>query len=311
MAEGTVPLTNAIIFPGQGAQAPGMGVAWLDHPAWEVVERAEAVLGERVGTLLLTASPEALERTREAQLAVFLASLVAWEGLRPSLEPPVAFAGHSLGELTALVAAGALTIEDGVRLVARRAGLTQAAAYQHPGRMAALLGATVEQAQEACAASGGDCWVANDNAPGQVVVAGTPAGVDATVEAAHSLGVRRAMPLNVGAAFHTPLMTEARAAFASALSATTFVATSAPVVHNGDAVAHVEPDGWRERLAEHLVRPVLWRQSLLTMAGLGTQRFLEVGPGGILAGMVRRTLPDTPVSRVTEPADLAVLAGAR
>jgi len=171
----------AVVFPGQGTQAPGMGVSWQDHPAWKIVEQAEAALGEPLAPLLIDASADELARTRNAQLAVLCTSLVAWEAAKPMLDDVVAFGGHSLGQVTALIAAGVLDLEDGVRFAARRAELTQAAADAHPGRMAALLGATIEQAEAACTAAPDACWVANDNAPGQVVIAGTPAGVDAGV----------------------------------------------------------------------------------------------------------------------------------
>ncbi|MGH9035721.1 MAG: ACP S-malonyltransferase, partial [Acidimicrobiia bacterium] len=149
-----------------------MGVPWRDHPAWSVVARAEAALGEPLAPLLLAESLEALARTRDVQLAVLLTSLVTWEAARDVLPPPIAFAGHSFGQVTALIAAGALTLEDGVRLAARRAELTQDAADNHEGRMIALMGADPEQVAEACAAAPGECWLANDNAPGQIVIAG-------------------------------------------------------------------------------------------------------------------------------------------
>src|SRR5262245_58611744 len=186
-----------------------MGTPWRDHPTWRIVTAAEAATGEPLAELLLDAPAERLARTREAQLSVLLTSLLAWDSLRDNLPDPVAFAGHSLGQVTALVAAGVLSLEDGVRFAARRAELTQAAADAHPGRMAALLGATPEQAVAACEAAPDECWLANDNAPGQVVIAGTPAGVDAACERARDLGIRRVTPLNVGGAFHTPLMQSA------------------------------------------------------------------------------------------------------
>ena len=238
----------AVVFPGQGTQTVGMGTAWRDDPAWSVVDRAEAALGEPLGTLVLDAPAEVLARTRDAQLAILLTSLVAWEAVRARVPDPVAFAGHSLGQITALIAAGALALEDGVRFAARRAELTQAAADAHPGRMAALLGATVEQAEAACDAAPDACWVANDNAPGQVVIAGTPAGVDAGCARAKELGVKRATPLNVGGAFHTPLMRPAAEGLVPVLAAVEFSAPSAPVVSNLDALPHPDADGWRVRV---------------------------------------------------------------
>ncbi|MGH2685450.1 MAG: ACP S-malonyltransferase, partial [Actinomycetota bacterium] len=188
----------AVVFPGQGTQRSGMGEPWRDHPAWTVVEQAEEALGERVGRLVIDAPPETLSRTREAQLAVLLTSLMAWEAARPALNGSVAFAGHSLGQVTALIAAGVLTLDDGVRFAARRAEVTQAAADHRPGKMAALLGATVEQAEDACTAAPDACWLANDNAPGQAVIAGTPEGLEAAAERARELGVKKVMALNVG-----------------------------------------------------------------------------------------------------------------
>jgi len=298
----------AIIFPGQGTQHPGMGAPWRDQPAWSVIERAEAAFGEPLADLVLDAPAERLSRTREAQLAVLLTSLLAWEAIRDRITETVAFAGHSLGQVTALIASGALTLDDGVRFAARRAELTQAAADAHPGRMAALLGATLEQAEGACAAAPDGCWIANDNAPGQVVIAGTPDGVEAGSAKAKELGVKRATPLNVGGAFHTPLMRDATDALPSALEGVEFAAPTAPVVSNLDALAYDTPEGWRERSAQHVSVPVRWRPSMQTMVDLGATSFLEVGHGTMLAGLAKRTVPDVPVHNVATPDDCSILA---
>jgi len=278
-----------------------MGDPWRTSPAWEVVERAEAALGQPLAHLLLDATDAELSRTREAQLAVLLSSLLAWEAVRDQLHAPVAFAGHSLGQLTALIASGSLTLEDGVRLAARRADCTQATADAHPGRMAALIGADVTTADEACA--GVDAWMANDNAPGQVVIGGTPAGVEAAKERAAALGVRRVIALNVGAAFHTPLMTPAAEALSPFLAGITFHAPSAPVVSNADAQPYAGADGWPDRLAQHLISPVRWRSSMETLAGMGVDTFFEVGPGNVLAGLARRAVPAVTTRSVTVPTD--------
>jgi [acyl-carrier-protein] S-malonyltransferase len=296
-----------VIFPGQGTQTPGMGLPWRDHPAWSVVERAEAAFGEPLASLILDAPAEQLARTRDAQLAVLLTSLVAWEAIRDQVTAPVAFAGHSLGQVTALIASGALPLDAGVRFAARRAELTQAAADAHPGRMAALLGATVEQAEASCAAAPDGCWVANDNAPGQVVIAGTPEGVDAGSARAKELGVKRATALNVGGAFHTPLMRDAADALPAVLADVTFATPDAPVVSNLDARAYDQPDGWVERSSEHVAVPVRWRESMLTMVELGATSFLEVGNGTMLAGLAKRITPDTPVRGIATPDDAAAL----
>lgn len=290
-----------VMFPGQGAQRSGLGEEWRDDPAWSVVERAESVLGRALSPLLL--DPDArLDRTEDAQLAVLLASLMAWEKLADGIGEPVAFAGHSLGQITALLAAGALPFDEGIRLAARRAGHTQRAADRREGHMVALLGATTEQAEQVCRAAPDACWVANDNAPGQVVVAGTPEGVETAVDGAQAAGVRRTTRLLVGGAFHTPLMEEARVAFAEDLRHAPLAPSAAPVVSNGDARPYDDADGWRSRLADHLVRPVRWRQSVETMVELGATELVEVGPGTTLAGLARRIVPDVPV-RSTDDAD--------
>jgi [acyl-carrier-protein] S-malonyltransferase len=298
----TRPVAIAVLFPGQGTQTPHMGDPWRGSPAWEIVERAENALGQPLAPLLLDATESDLRRTREAQLAVLLTSLLAWEAVRTQLPGPVAFAGHSLGQITALIASGALRLEDGVRLAVQRADCTQAAADANPGRMAALIGADVDVAEQACA--GLDAWVANDNAPGQVVIGGTPDGLEAATEAANALGVRRVIKLNVGAAFHTPLMAAAAQAFRPHLDAAAFGAPVAPVVSNTDAQPHAAAEGWPAMLADHLISPVRWRSSLETMAGLGADTFFEVGPGNVLAGLAKRTLGSSVILRsVSVPTD--------
>jgi [acyl-carrier-protein] S-malonyltransferase len=292
-----------IVFPGQGAQTAGMGEPWRAHRAWDaVVARAEDTLQRPVAGLLLGPAPE---RTRDAQLAVLLASLLAWEGVQEEVPDVTCFAGHSLGQVAALIAAGAVTFEDGLRFALARADATQAAADRRPGGMAALLGATPEQVDAACAAAPGACFVANDNAPGQVVIAGTISGLDTGMEAARAAGARKVLVLRVGGAFHTPLMDEARAALLPRLEATPFSPPTAPVVSNGDAVAHEDAEGWPLRLADHLVQPVRWRESTLAMAALGIEALVEVGPGTTLTGIARRTIPDVGVRNVATPADLA------
>jgi [acyl-carrier-protein] S-malonyltransferase len=302
----------AIIFPGQGTQQPGMANAWREHPSWAVVERANAALGEDIGHLITEAPADSLTRTREAQLAVLVTSLVAWDALASAEDlddavAPVAFAGHSLGQVTALIAAGVLPFDDGVRFAARRAELTQAAADAHPGKMAALLGATPEQAEDACTAAPEGCWVANDNAPGQVVIAGTPDGVILGCERAKEIGVKRATPLNVGGAFHTPLMDDATAGLATTLAAVTFQAPSAPVVSNHDAVAYSDADGWRDRLAHHVSVPVRWRSTMDTLVALGATTFVEVGHGSMLAALAKRGASDVTMRSVAGPDDIHLL----
>lgn len=297
-------MSIAVVFPGQGSQRPGAGAAWADHPSWEVVTRAELALDQPLASLLLDASAADLGTTRSAQLSVLLASLVAWDGVRAVLpEPPAAWAGHSLGQVTALLASGTVDHVGGLRFAAARADATQRAADERPGRMVALLGASEKQAAEACAATDG-CWIANVNAPGQVVLAGTSDGVDAAARRAAAIGVRRVRPLDVGGAFHTPLMAPAADALIPVLEAMTFHPTAAPVVTNHDAEPHGDGRGWPERLTTHLVAPVRWADGVTTMVGLGVDTFVEVGPGGALAGLMRRIAPEAHVLNVADPADL-------
>jgi [acyl-carrier-protein] S-malonyltransferase len=281
-----------------------MARSWRDHPSWAVVERAEGALGEPLGHLVTDAPADALGRTRDAQLAVLVTSLVAWDALAPLPRPAIAFAGHSLGQVTALIAAGALPFDEGVRFAARRAELTQASADAHPGRMAALLGATPEQADDACTAAPDGCWVANDNAPGQVVIAGTPEGLAAGSARAKELGVKRVSPLNVGGAFHTPLMHDATAGLVGELGTVVFAAPAAPVVSNHDAGAYEDADGWRTRLADHVSVPVRWRSTMDTLVALGATTFLEVGHGSMLAALAKRGAPGVTVHNVATPDDI-------
>lgn len=286
-----------------------MGHPWRSTDSWQVVERAEAALGQPLAHLLLDDDADVLGRTREAQLAVLLASLMAWRAAAPSLDAPVAFAGHSLGEITALIASGALGLEEGIRLAGRRAEATQEAADHRPGAMAAFMGATLEQADRACGGGGErECWMANDNAPGQVVVGGTEAGVSAATERARELGVRRVVPLNVAGAFHTPLMAEAADTLRGHLASLRFARPSAPVVCNVDASAYSD-DQWAERLATHLISPVRWRSGMETLFELGADTFVEVGPGNVLSGLARRALPEVATLNVSRPDDVPALVG--
>jgi [acyl-carrier-protein] S-malonyltransferase len=301
-------VTHAVIFPGQGAALPGAGQPWVDHPAWQVVREAEAATGRPLARLLLDADADELATTGASQMAVLLTSLVAWHAVEDTLPgPPVAFAGHSLGQVSALLAAGALTPADGYRLAAHRADASQRSADARPGRMAALMGIDPTATAALCG-EGADAWVANDNAPGQVVVAGTPDGVDALAERARAAGVRKVMPLAVGHAFHTPLLADAADELGPTLASTAFRATTVPVVTNTDATAVGDPAAWPRLLARHLVEPVRWRETQLALAGMGATTFIEVGPGRVLAGLAKRTVPEVMVHNVATPDDVSALA---
>lgn len=297
-------MSHVVIFPGQGAATPGAGAVWRAHEAWDVVTEAEAVLDRPLGRLLLEADADELATTRASQLAVFLGSLMAWDALAPHLdEAPLAFAGHSLGQITALVAAGALDRADGFRLAARRADVSQNSADAQVGRMAALIGVDTQLAEKACA--DGDAWVANDNAPGQVVIAGTPEGLERAGEQAKALGARRVMPLAVGHAFHTPLLADAVEQLGPVLDGLTFRVPTAPIVTNTDAAPVTDPAAWPQLLRRHLVTPVRWTECQQALAGLGATTFVEAGPGKVLAGMAKRTVPDVRVLNVATPDDVA------
>src|SRR5919106_4289736 len=289
-----------------------MGAPWRGHPAWGVVEQAEQALGEPLAQLLLAESADELARTRQSQLSVLLTSLVVWEAAKDRLPAPVAFAGHSLGQITALIASGCLPFDEGVRLAARRAEATQAAADRHPGKMAAVIGADEAQVLEACGAAPDECWLANDNAPGQIVIAGTPSGIERATKATGDLGIRRVMPLKVGGAFHTPLMDEAAAALRPVLDGIDFHAPAAPVVSNADARPSGGAGGWPERLERHLVSPVRWRGGMTTLVDeLGAATLVEVGFGSMLAGLAKRGASGVPVIGVATPDDISPLSEVR
>ena len=299
----------AIAFPGQGAQAPALGEGWVDTPHWAIVERAEKAAGVDLAPLLLTATPDDLKRTRAAQLSVFLSSLLAWDAVQnahPEFEV-AAFCGHSLGQVTALVASGAIDFDDGVRFAVERADATQACADAGDHAMAALLGATYEQAAELCATTG-DCWVANDNGGGQVVIAGTGGGIERATAASKDAGIKRVIPLNVGGAFHTPLMADAAASLQPLLSQLPWRTTTTPVVCNTDASLVTDGEEWPQRLATHLTQPVRWHSVVSTLATNGVTHLVEVGPGSTLAGLVKRSGLSLDTTNVASPADAAGLA---
>jgi [acyl-carrier-protein] S-malonyltransferase len=301
-------MSFAVLFPGQGSIAPAAGLPWVDHPAWSVVGRVEAAAGRPIAPLLTDAPAEALATTDAAQLATLTLSLVAWEALRPALdaEDVAAFAGHSLGQITALIASGVLAFDEGVALAAARADATRAADDATPGRLAALLGATPEQASAACAAAS-DAWVANDNAPGQIVIGGTPDGLAAAVAAAKDLGVRKAMPLAVGGAFHTPLQAAAADTLRPLLATTTFAEPSAPVVDNTEAEPRTDPSVWPDLLARHLVEPVRWLDTQRTLVQrLGVTQIVELAPAGTLTAMAKRAIPEAEIVTIESLLEVVV-----
>ena len=294
----------AFTFPGQGSQRSGMGHAWTDHPSWEVASEASEIAGRDLTSLLLEAPMEELTRTANAQLATFVMSLVVLDAVERLGLFPAACAGHSLGEYTALVASGALSLSDGTSLVIDRGEAMQAAADERPGTMAALIGITDADAEVACQRAEDEVWVANYNAPGQVVVAGTAQGIASVTDRAKELGARKVLPIPVSGAFHTQLMLPARARLRETLEAVDFHSPEVPVVANVDARVHTDPGEWPGLLSAQLCSPVRWRQSQEALSGRGATIVAELGPGGVLTGMVRRTIPDVRGVAVAVPADL-------
>lgn len=300
----------AVLCPGQGALAAQAGRPWAEHPSWGVVERVEAVLDRPVGRLLLDAGDDELAATDAAQLATLTLALVgldAVQAARPDLAP-AAVAGHSLGQITALIVAGALPFEAGVTLAGARADATRRADDAKKGCLAAFIGCEVEVARAACEAVG-DCWVAIENAPGQVVVGGEPSAVERAIEVAKAGGARGGKRLPVGAAFHTPWVQQAADELAPVFEAAPWQAPSIPVVTNVDAAAHDGADGWAEQLRRQLVEPVLWTGSQRTLTEqLGVTHAVELPPSGVLKGLAKRTVPDLVVASIATPDDLSALA---
>ncbi len=297
-------------FPGQGSQRSGMGRPWVEHPSWEVVAEASAAAGRDVEQLLLEAPMDELTQTANAQLATFVMSLVVLDAVERVGLAPAACAGHSLGEYTALVASGAVSFSDGSRLVVARGEAMAHAAEDAPGTMAALLGIAEDDAEAACQRIEGDVWVANYNAPGQVVVAGTTDAIAAVTAVAKELGARKVLPVPVSGAFHTPLMAGARPALRKALGDAVFQSPEVPVVANVDARVHDDANDWPGLLSAQLCAPVRWRQTLDALVGLGATTLVEVGPGGVLSGLARRTAPEAQALAVAKPADLDALLDA-
>lgn len=294
----------AFTFPGQGSQRPGMGRPWVDHESWELVEEASEVAGRDVGTLLLDADADELRDTRNAQLTTFVASLMVLDAVERLGVEASFCAGHSLGEYTALAATGALGFQEGVVLVGERAAAMHEAGSARVGTMAAVLGLDDDQVEVACDLADADVWVANFNAPGQVVIAGSLPGVDAAGKHAKDLGAKKVMPLPVSGAFHTAYMAPARERLRDAIAAADVRDAEIPVVSNVDAKPHDRGHEWSALLSAQLASPVRWKHALLTLSGLGVTDFAELGPGGVLTGMAKRSVEGARTISVATPEDL-------
>ena len=281
-----------------------MGRPWADHESWDLVDEASQVSGRDVARLLLDADADELKDTRNAQLTTFVSSLMVLDAVERLGFDPSFCAGHSLGEYTALTATGALSFDDGVRLVCERADAMHDAGQANPGTMAAILGLDDELVEVACRRADSEVWVANFNAPGQVVIAGSAAGVARASDIAKELGAKKAMSLPVSGAFHTPFMMPARERLRTAIATATPRDTDVPVISNVDAIAHDHGDEWASLLSAQLSSPVRWKHCLLTLADLGVTGFAELGPGGVLTGMAKRTIEGSRTISVATPDEL-------
>lgn len=310
-------MTIAFIFPGQGSQTPGMGKSLHDAfgPAREVFQEVDEALGEKLSRLIFEGPADELTLTANAQPALMAVSLAAMRVLEREFNVPAAkaayVAGHSLGEYSALAAAGALTVSDAARLLRTRGNAMQAAVPVGEGAMAALIGKVDVALAEEIAAKGneaGVCVVANDNNVGNVVISGAKAGIDAALAYAKERGAR-AIPLNVSAPFHSPLMQPAADAMAEALAKAEIAPFAPALVANVTAQPVQEPATVRKLLVEQVTGRVRWRESIEWMAsGGGITRFVEVGAGKQLSGMVKRNAPDAVAIALNEPADLEAFA---
>lgn len=309
-------MSLAFIFPGQGSQAIGMGRALADAfpAAREVFEEVDDALGEKLSRLMWIGEEADLTLTANAQPALMAVSLAAMRVLKADFAVDVTkascAAGHSLGEYSALAAAGAFTVADAARLLRKRGAAMQAAVPVGEGAMASLIGKVDVALAEEIAAEGakaGVCVVANDNNVGNVVISGTKAGVDAAMAYAKTRGAR-AIPLNVSAPFHSPLMAPAAAAMAEALAQAEIGPPAIPVFANVTAAAISTPAEIRRLLVEQVTGRVRWRESVAAMAAAGVERFVEVGAGKVLTGMVKRIAPEAETLALNEPADLEAFA---
>ena len=291
---------KAFVFPGQGAQFVGMGKdLYENNPvAKEMFDKANEILGFNITDLMFNGTDEDLRQTKVTQPAIFLHSVILAKTMGDDFNPEMV-AGHSLGEFSALVAAGALSFEDGLRLVSARAQAMQKACEKTPSTMAAVLALPDAKVEELCASvTEGVVVPANYNCPGQIVISGSIEGVDAACAKMLEAGAKRALKLKVGGAFHSPLMEPARAELADAIAHTDFHAPKCPVYQNVNAEPQTDPETIKKNLIAQLTAPVRWTQTVQNMIAAGADTFVEVGPGAVLQGLVKKISSEVATSGI-------------
>ena len=286
-------MKTAYIFPGQGAQYCGMGNAlYENYPlAKEYFEQANEILGFRISDIMFNGTDEDLRQTKITQPSVFLHSVINFFCMNEN-DVPAMVAGHSLGEFSALVAAGTLSFEDGLKLVLKRALAMQAACELEKSTMAAVINLADEKIIEICNETSEIVVAANFNCPGQVVISGTEIGIDAVTEKLKAAGAKRVLKLAVGGAFHSPLMQSAQEKLTVAINETNFKTPICPIYQNFDAKPHTNTDEIRQNLIAQLVNPVLWAHSVQNMIAAGAEKFVEIGPGTVLKGLISKISSD-------------------
>lgn len=291
---------NAYIFPGQGAQFSGMGLDLYENSplAQELFEKANDILGFQITDIMFEGSAEDLKETKVTQPAIFLHSVILAKTLGENFKPDMV-AGHSLGEFSALVAAGSLTFEDGLKLVSKRAQAMQKACELRPSTMAAVLGLEDAIVEDICNKTEGIVVAANYNCPGQLVISGDVDAIESACEALKGAGARRALVLPVGGAFHSPLMEPAREELAAAIKNTTFSKPHCPIYQNVTAKAITDENEIKANLISQLTAPVRWTQSVQQMVTDGATHFTEVGPGKVLQGLVKKIHKEAETSSAT------------
>ena len=293
-------MSKAYIFPGQGSQFPGMGKALYERSAEarEMMDRANGILGFPITDIMFGEDAEALKATRVTQPAIFIHSVVL--ARCSGLEAPAMAAGHSLGEFSALAAAGAMDFEDALRLVAVRASAMQKCCEQVPGTMAAVIKLPTETVEEICASCAGLVIPANYNSEGQIVISGEAEAVAEACAKMKEAGAKRALPLAVSGAFHSPLMEPARLELAEAIGKTPFQVPVCPIYQNVTALPSTDPEVIKDNLLRQLTSPVRWTQTVQNMVADGADSFLEIGPGTVLQGLVKRIAPEVEINGISE-----------